>query len=87
MNVLQTPLNNVQVELLDTFSLPLPDDSLVELKQLLLQFKFDQLEKLANEEWENKNLNSIDIEKRLNAHHRTTYKSQERYLKISKENS
>lgn len=86
MSTLQMPLNNGQLELLDLFSLPIPNEALVELKDLLLQFKFDQLDALANKEWNENKMNEKTIEKRLKAHHRTPYKSQERHLKLIKNN-
>jgi hypothetical protein len=85
MQTLQMPLNNGQLELLDLFSLPIPNESLAQLKDLLLQFKFDQLEKLANKEWDEKRLDDKSMETRLKAHLRTPYRSQERFLKLGKE--
>lgn len=86
MSTLQMPLNNGQLELLDLFSLPIPNEALRQLKDLLLQFKFDQLDAMANKEWVDNNLNEKSINSRLNAHNRTTYKAQERHLKIIKQN-
>ncbi|WP_020606099.1 hypothetical protein [Spirosoma spitsbergense] len=80
MNAIQPPLSNAQLELLDLFSLQLPDDTLLELKQLLLQFKFDQLDKLADQEWAAKGMTEQTITERLNSHHRTPYTSQTRHL-------
>ncbi len=80
MSTFQLPLSNAQVELLNLFSQPLPDDSLAELKQLLLQFKFNQLEKLANNEWNEKGMNNDVINERLQGHQRTPYVSQDRFL-------
>ena len=86
MSTLKQPLNNGQLELLDLFSLPIPNDALLQLKELLLQFKFDQLDAMANKEWNDKKLNEKSIENRLKDHNRTSYKSQERHLKIIKNN-
>lgn len=86
MPTLQMPLNNGQLELLDLFSLPIPNEALVQLKDLLLQFKFDQLDILANKEWDEKNMNEKSIEKRLAEHNRTSYKSQQKHLKMIKNN-
>lgn len=80
MSVFQAPLSNAQIELLDLFALQLPDDTLLELKQLLLQFKFDQLDNLANAEWEDKSMTQQTITDRLNSHHRTPYTAQNRFL-------
>ncbi|WP_019990550.1 hypothetical protein [Rudanella lutea] len=80
MSEFQHPLSNAQIELLDLFAHPLSNEALTELKQLLLQFKFDQLEKLANQEWESNNLNAQTIEDRLHGHARTSYRSQQNYL-------
>jgi hypothetical protein len=66
MSAFQTPLSNAQLELLDLFALQLPDDTFQELKQLLLQFKFDQLDRLADAEWETKNMTQQTITDRLN---------------------
>lgn len=81
MSTFQLPLSNAQVELLNLFSQPLPDDSLAELKQLLLQFKFNQLEKLASQEWAEKGMNDDVIQERLQDHQRTPYHSQDRFLR------
>jgi hypothetical protein len=80
MSAFQTPLSNAQLELLDLFALQLSDDSLHELKQLLLQFKFDQLDRLADAEWEAKSMTQQVITNRLNSHHRTPYTAQTRFL-------
>lgn len=86
MSTLQMPLNNGQLELLDLFSLPIPKEALVELKDLLLQFKFDQLDILANKDQNENKMNKKTIEKRLKAHYKTPYKLQERHLKLIKNN-
>jgi hypothetical protein len=74
--------SNAQLELLDLFSLPLPEKSFSDLKSLLLKFKFEQLNTLANDDWELKKLNQKSMEIRLKSHNRTKYKSQEKHLKI-----
>lgn len=80
MSTYQTPLSNAQIELLDLFALQLPDETLGELKQLLLDFKFNLLDKLANEEWAANELTDDSITSRLNSHHRTPYTAQTRFL-------
>ena len=75
-----TSLTEAQTELLDLFALSLPDESLVELKQLLLQFKFDLLDKLADAEWNEKGMSDPDISERLSGHKRTSYVAQTRFL-------
>jgi hypothetical protein len=81
MSTFQAPLSNAQIELLNLFSQPLPDESMADLKHLLLQFKFDQLDKLASEEWGTKNMSQATITERLQGHQRTPYASQNRFLK------
>ncbi len=73
MSAFQTPLSNAQLELLDLFALQLPDNTLSKLKQLLLQFKFDQLDRLTDAEWEANAMTQQTITDRLNSHHRTPY--------------
>lgn len=75
-----TSLTEAQTELLDLFALPLPDESLAELKQLLLQFKFDLLNKLAEAEWAESNMTDNDVTERLHRHERTPYAAQTRFL-------
>lgn len=78
-----TSLTEAQIELLDLFALQLPNDSLAELKQLLLQFKFDQLDKLATDEWEAKKFTQETMNERLHGHSRTPYTAQNRFLQQS----
>ncbi len=80
MSAFQQPLSNAQTELLNLFAQPLPDDSLADLKRILLQFKFDQLERLANTEWDAKAMTHDTIQERLHGHKRTPYRSQNRTL-------
>ncbi|MEZ0541767.1 hypothetical protein [Fibrella arboris] len=79
MSAFQTPLSNAQIELLDLFALQLPDETLGELKQLLLEFKFNLLDKLANEEWTAKEMTQQSVTDRLESHYRTTYTAQTRF--------
>lgn len=80
MSAFQPSLSNAQIELLDLFALQLPDETLGELKKLLLEFKFNLLDKLANEEWDAKEMSQQSITNRLDSHHRTAYIAQARFL-------
>lgn len=73
--VLQTPLNDAQVEILQLFSEGLTNEQLQELRDLLIEFRFRLLDEQILKVAEEKNLTYSKIEKLSKEHHRTTYKS------------
>ena len=48
------PLSNVQAELLKLFSVDLPEDKLIELKQLIAKFLLEHARDKADEIWDEK---------------------------------
>ena len=75
VNVLEGKLSNVQLELMKLFATDVSDKELVELKEVLLEFKFNRVTSLVDKKWTNK-----DMDKMVKTHMRTPYKSQEKYI-------
>ena len=83
-NLLHTPFNNAQLELLKLFSTNLSEQDLQELKHLLLEFKFKKVTALADKAWEEQGWTNESVDKLLHTHLRTPYKSQEKHLSNKK---
>jgi len=62
MQVLNTPLTNVQLELLKVFSHQLSESELLELKKLLVHFFAQRLIEQADKVWEEKNWTDKDMD-------------------------
>ncbi|MCB0519169.1 MAG: hypothetical protein H6577_05425 [Lewinellaceae bacterium] len=77
---LKSPLSNVQIELLELFADNYSDDELVELKQMLVAWRFKKLKEAANKAWDEKGYTAEDMERLLKADLRKPYKSQDEYL-------
>lgn len=66
----QTKLTNLQLELLQTFSYSLPDEQLVEIRQLLAQYFLDKTDIEMNRLWEERGWNADTIEDWAKGHER-----------------
>lgn len=71
---IQFPLNEVQVLLL-RLTKDLPNDELEALKKLIIAFKAQRLETLADKLWEEKKWTQETMQTFLNTHLRTPYLS------------
>lgn len=71
---LQTPLNNIQLEILNLFSRDLEENELKEIKKILVQYLAKKATRLANEVWEEKDWTQEDMERLSKTHMRTPYK-------------
>lgn len=61
-----TPLTNLQLELLKVFSYQLPEEELLEVKQVLATFFAERLKKRASKIWKEKKYTQNDMNKWLN---------------------
>jgi hypothetical protein len=68
------PLNPVQLHLLKMFSFTKSEESLNELKSVLLDFYHKKLDEETDRLWEEGKLNDHVIDEMLNCHQRTPYK-------------
>ncbi len=66
MENLQTPLTNVQLELLRLYSTGLSEEDLQELKDTLANFYAKKSIQLADQIWEEKGLTNEDMDNWLN---------------------
>jgi len=64
--MLQTPLSNLQMEILELYSTNLTEDELNELKTVLAKFYADKAIREADRLWDERNLTDHDMEKWLN---------------------
>lgn len=67
------PLSNIQLELLQLFSRDLEEDDLIKIRQLIVNYLVEKLEKQTNNVWEEKNWTNEDMDRLLNTHLRTPY--------------
>jgi hypothetical protein len=75
MEVLETPFNPIQLELLRLFSIGVSDNELMELKQILIDFKFRRISQMAERISQEKGWTLEDIENLSKQHRRTPYHS------------
>jgi len=71
---LKTPLNNIQLEILNLFSRDLEENELKEIKKILVQYLAKKATRLANEVWDEKGWTQEDMERLSKTHMRTPYK-------------
>ena len=74
MEILSSPLNVTQLEILKLFSRELSDTDLLALKRLMVLFLADKATRLADEVVEQKGLTKDDLVKIAHTHLRTPYK-------------
>lgn len=67
-------LTNLQLEILKLYNYKLPDDQLIEIKQLLANYFADKATQKMEEVWEKQNWSNDMIEKLREEHLRTPYK-------------
>lgn len=63
-----TPLSNVQIELLNLYSIGVSDDTLLELKKIMSQFLMQKLREEAGAVWLEKGYDEADINNWLGKH-------------------
>ncbi|CAN5214809.1 hypothetical protein BH09BAC4_BH09BAC4_08130 [soil metagenome] len=69
-------LTNLQLELLQTFSYALPDEQLVEIRQLLAQYFLGKVDAEMDQVWQANSWDANTIEEWANGHERTPYRPQ-----------
>lgn len=77
------PLSNIQQELLKLFADDLPEADLMEIKKLLVEWRFKKLKEAANKVWDEKGWTAEDMERLLHTHERTPYQTQNEVLERS----
>lgn len=70
---IQTPLNDLQLEILKLFSRELDEQDLLAIKRLIVRYLAEKVTRLADEVWEDRGWTEEDIEKMLRIHERTPY--------------
>lgn len=70
---IQTPLNDLQLEILKLFSRELEEKDLLAIKRLIVKYLAEKVTRMADEVWEEKGWTNEDMEKMLNRHERTPY--------------
>lgn len=73
---IQTPLNDLQLEILKLFSRDLEEADLLAIKRLIVKYLAEKVTRMADEAWEEKNWTNQDMEKMLQTHERTPYNPQ-----------
>lgn len=73
MGNLQTPFSNLQLELLQLYSHNLPEEQLLEIKQLLAKYFAHKSIQEADKTWDEKGWTQHDMDKLLHQHFRTPY--------------
>ena len=68
----QLPLSNIQLEMRKLFADNLPDNELLEIKKLLVEWRFRKLKEAANKVWDEKGMTAEDMERLLHQHERTS---------------
>lgn len=71
-----TKLTNLQLELLQTFSYSLPDQQLIEIRQLLAQYFLDKVDSEMDRLWDEKGWDENTVEDWAKGHDRTPYRPQ-----------
>ncbi len=70
METLQTPLSNLQLELLKVFSRPVSEQDLLQIRQMLAKFFAEKAMNLADEAWDAQGWTAEDTDRLLQEHHR-----------------
>lgn len=74
MNTLSSPLNPLQLEILQLFSRDLEEKDLLAIKRMIVRYLADKATRMANQVWEEKAWTNEDIERLTHTHMRTSYK-------------
>ena len=72
----QTPLNDLQLEILKLFSRELDEKDLLAIKRLIVRYLAEKATRMADEVWEEKGWTNEDMQRLLNSHERTPYDPQ-----------
>ncbi len=75
MQTLNRPLSNMQLELLKLFSRDIAEEDLKAIKMLIVEYLSDKLDRQTDKVWEEKGWTEEDMERLLNTHMRTPYRS------------
>lgn len=70
---LQTPLSNLQLELLTLFAQKVSDEDLIAIQRLIAQYFAEKAIAAANKVWDEKGWTEEDVERLLNTRMRTPY--------------
>ena len=70
---IQTPLNDLQLEILKLFSRELDEEDLLAIKRLIVRYLAAKASDRADEVWEEKGWTNEDMDKLLNMHERIPY--------------
>ncbi|MEW5766612.1 MAG: hypothetical protein AB1797_03165 [bacterium] len=62
----QTPLTNLQLEILKLYSVKLSEEELVEIKQLLVRYLAHRMTSRVDQIWEEQGLTEADMERWVN---------------------
>ncbi len=73
MEGIKQPLTNLQLELLKLFARDLPEEELLNIRHILIQYFAKKSMDLADEAWEKEGWTNEDEEKFSNEHFRTSY--------------
>ena len=65
MDQIAAPLTNLQLEILKVFSYQLPEEELIEMKQVLVEFFAKRVKKRASEIWKENQYTHDDMDKWL----------------------
>ncbi|MEM7655296.1 MAG: hypothetical protein AAF399_04140 [Bacteroidota bacterium] len=68
------PLSNVQLELLKLFALDVPEEDLLNIKQILLKYQAERLMDMADQAWEDQRWSDAKVHDFLATHMRTPYR-------------
>lgn len=69
----QNNLSNAQLELLQMFKRPLPEEDLKAIKRLFTAYLAEKMNKVADQNWKEKGWTEEDMKRLLNTHLRTPY--------------
>ncbi|WP_106137167.1 hypothetical protein [Spirosoma oryzae] len=71
-----TKLTNLQLELIQTFSYTLPDEQMIEIRQLLAKYFLDKADAEMDRLWQENAWDENTIDEWAKGHDRTPYKPQ-----------
>ena len=73
MEALQSPLSNVQLELLKVFARTVSDEDVLQIRRMLTRYFAEKAIAAADKVWDEKGWTDEDAEKMLHSHLRKTY--------------
>ncbi|PRY41966.1 hypothetical protein CLV58_105168 [Spirosoma oryzae] len=75
-DMVTTKLTNLQLELIQTFSYTLPDEQMIEIRQLLAKYFLDKADAEMDRLWQENAWDENTIDEWAKGHDRTPYKPQ-----------